>query len=75
MLPESAVDSCHWFGEGFSGGEGSWAGHYLFLVVNKMKIVLFNFPLVLYQHLLERMPIRDTVALGFPEHCFQCVDY
>lgn len=73
---------CHWFGEGPFGGEGgaSCARHLLFLVVNKMRIVIFNFPSVLYQHyhyvfLLERMLINDAVAIGFPERCFVGIDY
>lgn len=76
MLPESAVD-CHCIWEEFFGG-GSFLGKsFFFLVVDEMRAVIFNFPLLLCQHYrcvfhLERMLIWDTGALGFPEHCLEC---
>lgn len=78
MLPESAADSVTVFGRNSLEGGASWASH-LFLDVDEMRAVIFNFPSVLYQHYpyvfhLERMLIWDTVALGFPEHCLECTD-
>lgn len=49
LLPESAVDSVTVFGRNSLEGGASWASS-LFLVVDEMRAVIFNFPLVLYQH-------------------------
>lgn len=68
MLPESAVDSVSVFGRNSLEGGASWASS-LFLVVDEMRAVIFNFPLVLYQHLDCYFPFREDADTGYWSSC------